>query len=190
MQNFASLEPVPGARFTVERADGKEWLHAHAPRQWGGILFIAAWFCMWSAGGVVVLADMFLGDNPLFAAAWLVGWAVGWVFAGAWLLWQVAGRCILGVEEGALVYHWSMPLCSRTKRYDVAQIRHLRIAPPPAQGEESGQAAQMPVFSSSSGSVQFSYGARTVGVMPGLDHAEGAMIVDWLVKRLPDQARA
>ena len=42
-----------------------------------------------------------------------------------------------------------------------------------------------PFFPMTPGSVQFDYGGRTINAMPGLDEAEGNMIVEWLAKRLP-----
>jgi hypothetical protein len=102
-------------------------------------------------------------------------------------MWQIGGRSMVAIAEGALIHGWRMPFLSREKRYDAAQIRNLR------SGDTSGlfgwgrSMGDVPPFmpSMASGSVKFDYGARTVQLFPGLDESEGRMIVDRLASKLP-----
>ena len=59
------------------------------------------------------------------------------------------------------------------------QVRHLRAATLawPFAGFGRWNRAASPPWFGNPGSVQFDYGARTVRMLPGLDEAEGRMVV-------------
>ena len=189
MDNSEQFEPIPGARFRMEFIEGTEWTVTRASRNWLVIPFISVWLIGWTAGGIAAVTQFIRGEAQLFLAVWLVGWVFGWLFAATWLGWQLAGRLQISVQGGALVYQWSMPLVTKTKRYDTQQIRNLRAGRATWPWGSGFMSVSYPPFIPTvPGSVQFDYGGRTVNVMPGLDEAEGSMIVDWLAPRLPTSA--
>lgn len=185
MNDFEKFEPIRKVRFEITFIDGVEWVVKRASRNWLLIPFITVWLLGWTAGGIAAVTEFLSGEAQLFLGLWLVGWAIGWVFAATWLGWQLGGRLQITTQGRALLYKWSMPLLSRTKRYDVQQVRNLRAGSVPwpwGIGFMSG--GHPPFLPGTPGSVQFDYGGRTVSVMPGLDQAEGQAIADWLNRRI------
>jgi len=188
MATAPGFEPLPRARYSVETIDGVPWVVARAGRNWLVLPFLALWLTLWTIGGVVAVHQATSDPSQApFLVVWLVFWAFGWVLAASIVGWQLAGRSLVSVDAGALVTRWQMPLVGRTRRYDAAQVRHLRAASLawPFAGFGRWSRAAYPPWFANLGSVQFDYGARTVRVLPGLDEAEGRMVADWLAKRLP-----
>ena len=188
MASAPGFEPLPRARYAVETIEGTQWIVVRAARNWFVLPFIAVWLTFWTYAGVGALTQVERDPSSrAFMLVWLVGWAIGWVFAASAVGWQLAGRSLVTVERGALVTRWQMPWVGRTKRYDVGQVRHLRAAAlaSPFAGFGRSYRAAYPPWIANAGSVQFDYGARTVRVLPGLDEAEGRMVAEWLGKRLP-----
>jgi hypothetical protein len=185
MREGATFEPIPGARHRVETIDGVEWIVARASRNWFVLLFLGFWLTLWTFGGLAAMAAAASGEEPV-VFVWLVFWAAAWVFVAATVGWQLAGRTLVSVNGGALAYRWTMPVVTRTRRYDPAQVRHLRAASVALPfGNAWMRSAYPPFLNGAAGSVQFDYGARTIRLMPGLDEAEGRMVVEWLARRLP-----
>lgn len=188
------FEPISNARHTNELINGVEWTVVRARRNWFVLLFLCFWLTCWTLGGGAASYALFTGKigERVFIALWLVGWAFGWVFAAGSIMWQIGGRTMVAVAEGALIHRWGMPLMSRDKRYDAAQIRNLRPGDTSGMfgwGRSMGDYAPfMPNMAS--GSVKFDYGARTVQLFPGLDESEGRMIVERIASKLPLSALA
>lgn len=185
MSDVGQFEPLPEARFKIEFVDGTEWIIVHASRNWFIMPFIAVWLTLWTFGGVTAFDQLFFGEAQLFVSLWLVVWAIGWLFAASWLGWQLRGRLRIAVQGQALIYNWSMPFVSKTKRYNVQQVRNLRAGRSMwPWGSGFMNVGYPPFFPMTPGSVQFDYGGRTMNIAPGLDEAEGQLIVDWLSRRL------
>lgn len=185
-----TFEPVPGARHRVELRDGVECIVIPASRHWFVMPFLAIWLVGWTIGGGAAMSQFVAAPGGFergFLAVWLVGWAFGWVFAASWLLWQIGGEHRLAVYQGALVYRWRMPLLSRTRRYDAAQVRNLASADGgwPAFFGGGMPAAKPPFAPMQVGTIRFDYGVRTIRLVPGLDEAEGRIIVERLAAKLP-----
>ena len=189
MSDLQQFEPLPGARFKIEYFEGTEWIIVRASRNWFIIPFIGVWLTLWTFGGVAAFSQLIRGEAQLFLSLWLIGWAIGWLFAASWLGWQLKGRLRLTVQGPALIYNWSMPLVSKAKRYDAQQVRNLRAGRSMwPWGGGFMNVSYPPFFPMMPGSVQFDYGGRTMNLVPGLDEAEGQLIVDWLSRRLPQSA--
>jgi len=190
----AGFEPLSGARHQVELIDGVEWIVVRARRNWFVLPFLSVWLILWTFGGLGAVTALMTGGvaDRAFLAIWLLFWALGWAMVGSWVAWQLTGRHMLAAHGGALVYRWAMPLLAKTRRYDAARVRHL------ASSEAGGLWGfgvpfryDAPPFLPSvgpGGTIKFDYGARTVRVLPGLDEAEGRMIVDRLARKLPRAA--
>lgn len=186
MANVDKFEPLPKARFKIEMIDGTESIVVRASRNWFAIPFIGVWLTGWTAGGVTAISQVLQGEQLVFLSIWLIGWAVGWFFAASWLSWQLGGRLRVAVLGQALIYIWSMPGISKTKRYDAAQVRNLRAGR--SMWPWGGGFMNMsypPFFPMMPGSIVFDYGGRSLSLIPGLDEAEAQQIVDWLGRRLP-----
>src|SRR5690348_9288772 len=124
MATAPGFEPLPSARYSVETIDGVQWIVARAARNWFVLLFVAFWLVIWTFAGLAALTQM--ATDPAsrgFMTVWLVGWALGWLWAASTVGWQLAGRSMVAVDAGALVTRWQMPFVSRTKRYDPGQVR-------------------------------------------------------------------
>ncbi len=185
-----SFEPVPGARHRVELRDAVEWVVIPARRNWVTIPFLTVWLFFWTLGGRAAIGEALSAAGAferLFLGVWLIGWAIAWVFAAAWLLWQIGGEHRLAVHGSALVHRWRMPLLSRTRRYDAAHVRNLASAEPVVSPMFRGPFlhAQPPFAPMQRGTIKLDYGARTIRLVPGLDEAEGRMIVERLAAKLP-----
>lgn len=191
MDNPGRFEPLPGARHRIEVRDGVDWVVVKAARNWFVLPFLAVWLTGWSAGGVAAIYAFTRGEARGFLAIWLVMWAIGWLFAAATVLWQIGGKTWVGVSGGALVHGWSMPLIAKARRYDAAQVRHVRAASSPwsAMFGGLGKSPYPPFLPFTGGSIAFDYGAKTVRLLPEVDEAEGRMIADWLTQRLPRTAK-
>src|SRR5688572_7081538 len=128
MQPGSSFEPLPGERHRIEIRDGVEWIVIPAIRRWFVLPFLSVWLILWTFGGIAAFTALLTGDAPArgFLAVWLIFWAAGWFWAGSSVSWQLAGRHWLAASGGALLYRWSMPLLSKTRRYDASQVRNLR----------------------------------------------------------------
>ena len=101
-------------------------------------------------------------------------------------VWLLVGSETLAVIAGDLeVVHGGLGL-SRRWVYEGAQIQNLQVAERPAW---VARRSTLPFRANTSGSVKFDYGARTIYLAPGLEDAEGAMIVERLASQLPAAAR-
>ena len=183
-----AFEPLPNARFRVESERGVERIVIPAGRNWFILIFLPVWLIGWSAGGVAAFTQAMSGEDTGFLVIWLAFWAVGMLFAISWLGWQLSGKEILWVEQGALVRGWSMFGVGRHKRYDLAQIRNLSAGTPPFPFTMMS-VSYPPFFPMTFGSVKWNYGAATIYAGGGLTEAEGSMIVERLSPKLPLAAR-
>lgn len=183
-------EEAKPARFVVERVDGAEQIRIPARRYWFVIAFLAFWLCGWTVGGVATVRTLLRGFD-LFLLVWMGGWALGWTFAAAAIAWQLAGAEILRAANGDLeIVHRIGPL-ARRRLYRGVEIRDLAVAGPAAEAWGRLHGAAPPFGRAArTGSVRFTYGARTVHAAAGLDELEARMIVEHLRMRLPMSAAA
>lgn len=194
MEGTSRFVPISKARHRTELVSGIEWTVVRARKNWFALPFLCFWLTGWTLGGGAAIYGLITGQmgERLFLALWLIGWALGWLFAATSILWQIGGRSMVAVTEGALVHAWHMPFFSREKHYDGGEIRNLRSGDTGGFFRWGGSMGDAPPFlpSLASGSVKFDYGARTVQLFPGLDEAEGVAIVARLAPRLPATAVA
>jgi hypothetical protein len=181
------FEPVLPARYEQHIVDGTEWITVRAPRNWFAFPFLIVWLTFWTFAGSTVLTQIFGGKVDLFLLVWIVFWALGWCMAASWLMWLAKGESAITVTRDALVFRWSMPLISRTKRYDARAVRNLRGGAtiwPLTNGVF--YTSLPPFFPSMRGGLRFDYGAQTVTVMNDLDETEGNLVARWVEARLPE----
>ena len=181
-QGYEAIRPP---RFIVETVDGRERIRIKAQRSIFAMLFLPFWLTGWTVGGIAAITQL-MQRFDLFLLIWLCCWALGWIAATVVLAWMFFGSEILTVTGSDLEIRRSIPGWSRRKLYRGSEIRGLRASAPPAWPYRNQ--INLPFQSMRTGSVQFSYGARTIYAAAGLDEPEGTMIVERLAKRLPPSA--
>jgi hypothetical protein len=179
-------EQAKAPRFRTERGSFGEQIRVPARLQFFPLIFLPFWLLIWTFAGIAALVE-FLRTGEGFLALWLVFWAAGWLFAAGSLCWMISGAEIIRVTSGDLEIGESLFGWTRGRLYRGSEIRNLAAAESPpffAQFQP-----HLPfVMKPRSGSVKFSYGARTVYAGQGLDEAEGRLIAEWLRSRLPRDA--
>lgn len=177
--------PVAKPRFTVDSSQSGEPIRIRPRWPIFPTIFLTFWLSAWTFGGVMAISQL-LQQFSIFLALWLCGWLAGWIFAAASLFWIFFGAEILSVQGSDLLILHQTPVWSRRRLFEGTRIRHLKPSP------QTPFAVRMNAFigfgNSSSGSIQFDYGPRTVFAASGLDEAEARMIIDILKRRLPASA--
>lgn len=112
----------------------------------------------------------------------------GWLFAAITIAWQINGKETLRIAGGDLEVRHSALGMSKTWLFRGQDIREFRSGDSPTFPYGwSGFDAPLLKWRKW-GSLKFRYGARTIYLAPGLDEAEGQMIVEALRPRLPRMA--
>lgn len=170
----------------VEVVDGVEQLRIPFRRQWAVLLFLSFWLFFWTVGGIVAFWQL-IETGEAFLALWMVGWAIGWLFAATTILSQFASEQ-LRVHQGDLEVRHGVGGLGRTWRYRGNAIHNLTSSEPFRDPFEAFR-LQMPLLQRNrSGSVKFDYGADSIFLANGVGEPEGRQIADWLAKRLPGSA--
>lgn len=159
------------------------------------LLFLPVWLVGWAFGEVTVIYKLIdeasdLRGAPLpfsgFLLVWLVGWTLGGGFALLAFVWNAWGREVLEVSRGALRVRHEVLGLGRTREYDLAHVRAVRVSPAPFDPWSSRGALRYWGFGN--GVVAFDYGATTVRVLAGVEEAEAAGLVEALGARAPATA--
>lgn len=142
------------------------------------VLFLSVWLGGWTLGGIGAMAGLVATGEP-FLAFWLCGWAIGWMAVSVMLTGRQRLRFVgadLEIDTSMLGYH-------RRALYRGRDIRGPSVQAPAWQAR---QTPPMPLLGGSRRTVRFTYGARTFSTGFGMDPAEGAAIIEWLRKKLPE----
>jgi hypothetical protein len=183
-----SYVPIAQPRFAVETTGDGEQVRVKARAHPILVVFLTIWLAGWTVGGGVVILQL-LTEFEAFLVVWLCGWATAWVAVAVSLIWMFTGSETLRVVGTDLEIAQHAVGLNRRWTYQGAQVRNLRVANQPGWPFQLN--FQLPFWRVSRiGSVKFDYGPRTVFAAAGLDDAEGQMIVDWLLKRLPRTPRS
>jgi hypothetical protein len=154
------------------------------------VFFMNAGFAMFESGlcrsknAVNILAKNFVVFAVASLAFWLIGWALGWVFAATTVLWMLTGSEALRVIGTDLEISRKAAVVSRRKLFRGSDIKNITVVE--ASGWPMNNRAGLPfVMNGRDGSVRFDYGMRSYFLGAGLDPAEAVRVVDWLKQRLP-----
>jgi hypothetical protein len=185
--------PLQGPRYTLQHtADG---VRAVIPsdRNWFVIIFLGVWLCGWFAGESSAIAQIlghpFSGKaQPVgFLSIWVVFWTLGGIAVVATLLWQFAGQEVIAVTSMSLIHRVSALGLGRSRTYRASEVRDLRASSNSFYAYARWGRTGLPFGVGGAGSLVFDYGARTIGMAPGLDEAEARMLVKELSTRLKGQ---
>ena len=174
-------EQTKPPRFHVERSAAGERIVVPARRNWFFAAIITPWLLIWT----LVALEMVI-SAPDFAprGLGLLLLLVPWLLFGPALVWQFAGKDVLRIHGGDLEIGQSLFGWTRWRCYRGSEVGNLAAAPRPPFWEQMNMEIPF-LMKPRFGAVKFSYGARTFFAAPGLDEAEGRLIVEWLAQRLP-----
>lgn len=145
-------------------------------------IFLLAWLGAWTLGGVSTISNLLSGEVRtqaiLFETFWLLGWAAGWCLCVAQLLWMLTGSETLDASRTALANTWSIAAFNRTKHYQPAMISNMRWSDGLTWPVLIGNGRSRP------SALEFTYGARTVRVLQGIDQGEAEALIPELSRAL------
>jgi hypothetical protein len=173
---------VPARRSSVEQlADGLQY-RIPAKRNAGTVIFLPIWLVAWAFGEVMATRGLIQGTGPsrLFLGAWLAIWTFGGFSALYTWLAQMMGKELVTLTPSTLDIKHDVTGFERTREYDLAQVRNLRVSPAPDQTRLFRRTQRGPF---DSGVIAFDYGAKTYRFGAGIDESEAAMIVGELKSR-------
>ncbi|MEM9087042.1 MAG: hypothetical protein AAGB23_14065 [Pseudomonadota bacterium] len=188
MDKTRSPQAAGKRRFAIEWIGREQWIVVPAKKHWFVLPLLTIWLLAWTAGGLMAINLLITGPNRLFIASWLVGWALGWVFASSTIAWQIAGQYRITIADGALLYAWTMPLLKRESRYELGIVRELASVQRfnwPLFGPATAQSPMPPFIQSFSfpnpaKSLAFLYDGHVVTLDLGLNEQEANDVLDWL----------
>lgn len=129
-----------------------------------------------------VLGDMQAAGPPIvFLLFWLTFWTAGGLLILRIVWWQLRGYELVTAGNGMLTLAKLGFLFHRSRTYDLAEVRHLRV-------QEDFIAAAFSRFAiyrsfgafNDTGSLRFDYGLKTVKFGAGLDEAEARYLLQRL----------
>ncbi len=159
-----------------------------ARRNWPMLLFMCFWLCFWAVGESNVAAQLADGGNKgpeLFLYAWLFAWTLGGGSVLLTILWQLFGREVVSISDGAIDYRVDVFGLGRTRSYAINQVTQLRAVDFVTGTFNQRAAMRLPFFGAPTGPIAFDYGAETIRMAPSLDEAEARLLLAKLRERLP-----
>lgn len=145
------------------------------------ILFLTLWMGGWTMGETTALRSLFGRGIPSGFSLFMLGWLVMWTIGGVWvvrtILWMAFGKEIVRVRHDELTIESKVFGLGKSREYDLAQVKRLRVAPDSTQPN----ARALRAMSSTGGLIAFDYGAKTVRFARSVDEAEAALIVEDIV---------
>ena len=178
-----AFERPLASRAQVARTPGGVSVSIPAPRQLFTLLFLPVWLAGW-AFGLISVGGEFLHPSRLESrSGFLLVWLAGWLVGGAWvitvLVWMLAGRETLTLDQGRVALEYRALGLGRRREFDRTRTSHWRVIPQ-VGGIGMRQAQFQPFGFARTGSLAFDNGARTVYFAAGLDEAEASQLLDRL----------
>jgi hypothetical protein len=178
-----SYAPMGNPRFSVVPTLDGEVLTISAVQNWFFMVFMSFWLALWTMGGLAAMVTFLVTFHP-FILCGLMMWALAWMAVSSALAWMFAGKQTLRIVGQDLEVALNISGFQRRSLYVGREVRQICVAR--ADFWPLRRWPQTPFgVTGVTGAVQFTYGARTRYVAPGMNQAEAAQIVGWLKKRLP-----
>lgn len=181
-------EPDPPMRTTIRDEPEGLTLLIPAPQPAFEMVFHPIWLACWAFGEVAGIAALFFksGTDLLFTTFWLVGWTM----AGAVILllwrWTLSGQVRVLLAEDRLQIGYELFGHRRTREYQLADVRNLRVVPESTSvWAVRSWASRCRRYGFGGGVVAFDHGEETVRFGAWLDEAEGESLVRRMLERHP-----
>lgn len=179
-------------RFRVVEDTDRFVVAIPARQNWFFLPFQIAFLGIWAVAAVIVSTELFRIPDPrgqAFTAFWLFLWLTGGCWIALMVLWQAFGLEFLTFHAGDLSLRREVLGVGRTRTFDCAQVKALRIVPQP--GPLWRHLMWMHSWGIlNEGILAFDYGARTYQFGAGLDEAEAKLLVAEMINRYPQLAAA
>ncbi len=181
------VEPGGGRAIVEHEAAGLRITVWPKPQLFG-TAFLSLWMIGWAFGEISVGHQLLYGlpesrfpaPSSFFTLAWLALWTLGGAWCAATLLWNVAGREIIELNQATLRHRKQIPLLSRNREYKVASIANLRVTSPSADDDRES----LPSMTFSDGAIAFDYGRSTHRLASDLDEADARYVIAEMCKRV------
>jgi hypothetical protein len=170
------VAPAPRRSTVLDRPDGLE-IVVPAKRNAFIMLFLFAWLGGWAFGEFSALSGLLRGtDGPVpFLLFWLIGWTAGGGFAAFVFFWMLAGRERIVLRPRVLAIRREIFGLGRTREYDLAHVKNLRVSP--AVYDPFGWTGAARFWGVGGGLVTFDYGAKAIRLAASIDEPEAAQVV-------------
>lgn len=192
------FEPASSRRVSVQRNAEATRIDVRAERGLAAVGFSLLFLYFWTLAGNGLLSPAFSSAEGFgYALLGYIFYACLWVFGEVMMLasviWMLFGREILTIGSDVVRKRVAVPVYGKSWDYDPAEIRNVRrieISDPKSRKYIGGQrvVARFPL--GERGDVAFNYGEQTVYFGYYLEPAEADLIVDTIVDRLGESARA
>ncbi len=153
------------------------------------LAFLSLWLCLWFSGETMAISQLTAADATsgpdLFLYFWLIAWTLGGGFALITLLWQLVGKEIVTIGNGALVYRVQIFGIGLDRSYAQTHITGMRTVEYVTSYFSNQSAIKPPFFGAVTGPIAFDYGARTMRILPSMDEAEARILLSKLKQQMP-----
>ncbi len=121
------------------------------------------------------------GEPVLFLIAWFTMWTIGGLFAIAILLWSLFGLEKVAVAGSSITIRREVLGLGFTREYDLSHATNLRVAADSFNMFDPR--AGLRFWGIGGGLIAFDYGSSTVRFASGVDEAEASRIVARVISR-------
>jgi hypothetical protein len=191
---MARVEPGTGRAYIEPDGTGLR-ITIPAKPQLFGTAFLGLWMIGWAFGEISVGYQLFYGSPesqfPAPGSFAMLGWLAFWTLGGGWclatLLWNVAGKEIIELNQTTLRRIKQIPIFRRSKEYKVASIANLRLTPViPSSWYDDRES--LPSITFSDCAITFDYGRSTYRLGSDLDEADARYVIGEMRKRVKSLA--
>lgn len=156
-------------------------------KNWFIIAFFCVWISMWFFGETSVSGGIFSanpGGVDAFEIVWLCGWTIGGLFAIRTIIWNLFGKEIITIGQGALNIDKKGAIFYKAKSYDLREVKNFRAEEESYGYNRFGGRSDNSLFNlDKKGTIRFDYGMKTIKFGDGLDEAEA----NYLLQKLRDK---
>ena len=133
------------------------------------IVFLIIWFVVWTLVGSYMYARGFTRMFPsLFGLVWVLGWAGAEVAVAATILWKIAGRTTLMLDQSQIaIARRLMGIQFSRQSFVTESVRNLRYRPGGNRGKHVYQSQ-----------VLFEAGDKTCSFATGIADSEALALID------------
>jgi hypothetical protein len=175
------FEPLSEYRSTVESVPGGIEISTPARRNYFVAAFLACWLGGWFFGETSAISELLTpttktGGGTAFLFFWLCGWTIGGFFAAVMLLWTLAGRERVTVQNDAVSIRREAFGIGLGKHYELRSVKNLRAIETAGAIGGFATGARDP-FGFSGGRMAFDYGAKTIHFGAAVDMAEARYLI-------------